>query len=276
VIVHRGIGAWLAAKTNLGGKADLGGSTAGGALGFVPTMGNLHAGHAALLARARQDCGTVLLSIFVNPTQFDDPTDLERYPRTLESDLAVAQAAGVDHVLLPTPAELYPDGYTYKVQETAVSTVLCGAARPGHFDGVLSVVMKLLQLAQLGPDATRQRLYMGEKDHQQLTLVRGMVEAFFLPWTVVGCPTVRESDGLAMSSRNSRLTAAQRQLAPQLARALREAPDPAAARATLEAAGFRIDYLEDRALGAAPAVAPRRYVAAFLGDVRLIDNVALD
>jgi pantoate--beta-alanine ligase len=276
VIVHRGIGAWLAAKTNLGGKADLGGSTAGGALGFVPTMGNLHAGHAALLARARQDCGTVLLSIFVNPTQFDDPTDLERYPRTLESDLAVAQAAGVDHVLLPTPAELYPDGYTYKVQETAVSTVLCGAARPGHFDGVLSVVMKLLQLAQLGADAARQRLYMGEKDHQQLTLVRGMVEAFFLPWTVVGCPTVRESDGLAMSSRNSRLTAAQRRLAPQLARALREAPDPAAARATLDAAGFRIDYLEDRALGAAPAVAPRRYVAAFLGDVRLIDNVALD
>ena len=206
MIVHRGIGAWLAAKTNLGGKADLGGSTAGGALGFVPTMGNLHAGHAALLARARQDCGTVLLSIFVNPTQFDDPTDLERYPRTLESDLAIARAAGVDHVLLPTPAELYPDGYTYKVQETAVSTVLCGAARPGHFDGVLSVVMKLLQLA----------------------------------------------------------------------RALREAPDPAAARTTLDAAGFRIDYLEDRALGAAPAVAPRRYVAAFLGDVRLIDNVALD
>ena len=270
MIVHRGIGAWLAAKT------DLGGSTAGHALGFVPTMGNLHAGHAALLARARQDCGTVLLSIFVNPTQFDDPTDLERYPRTLGSDLAIARAAGVDHVLLPTPAELYPDGYTYKVQETAVSTVLCGAARSGHFDGVLSVVMKLLQLAQLGADAARQRLYMGEKDHQQLTLVRGMVEAFFLPWTVVGCPTVREADGLAMSSRNSRLTAAQRQLAPQLARALREAPDPAAARATLEAAGFRIDYLEDRALGAAPAVAPRRYVAAFLGDVRLIDNVALD
>jgi pantoate--beta-alanine ligase len=269
VIVHRGTGAWLAAKTGLGG-ADT-----GVPLGFVPTMGNLHAGHAALLARAREECRSVLLSIFVNPTQFDDPDDLERYPRTLEADLSLAQAAGVDHVLLPTPAELYPDGYTYKVQETAVSTVLCGAARPGHFDGVLTVVMKLLQLAQLGADATRQRLYMGEKDHQQLTLVRGMVEAFFLPWTVVGCPTVREADGLAMSSRNSRLTAAQRRLAPRLAQVLREAPDAATARARLEAAGFRIDYLEDRALGAAPAAAPRRYAAVFLGDVRLIDNVEL-
>jgi pantoate--beta-alanine ligase len=156
VIIHRGIRAWLAAKTGLGG------GTTGLSLGFVPTMGNLHAGHAALLARARQECGATLLSIFVNPTQFDDPTDLERYPRTLEADLAIAQAAGVDHVLLPTPAELYPDGYTYKIQESVVSTVLCGASRPGHFDGVLTVVMKLLQIAQVGVDPARQRLYMGE------------------------------------------------------------------------------------------------------------------
>jgi len=270
VIIHRGIRAWLAAKT------DLGGGTTGLSLGFVPTMGNLHAGHAALLARARQECGTTLLSIFVNPTQFDDPTDLERYPRTLEADLAIAQAAGVDHVLLPTPAELYPDGYTYKAQESVVSTVLCGASRPGHFDGVLTVVMKLLQIAQVGVDPARQRLYMGEKDHQQLTLIRGMVEAFFLPWAVIGCPTVRETDGLAMSSRNSRLTAEQRRIAPHLTKVLREAPDAATARTTLEAAGFRIDYLEDRALGTSHATAPRRYAAAFLGETRLIDNVALD
>jgi pantoate--beta-alanine ligase len=117
---------------------------------------------------------------------------------------------------------------------------------------------------------------MGEKDHQQLTLIRGMVEAFFLPWTVIGCPTVRETDGLAMSSRNSRLTAEQRRIAPQLGRVLREAPDAVSARATLEAAGFRIDYLEDRALGTSPAAASRRYIAAFLGETRLIDNVALD
>lgn len=266
MIVHRGIAAWSAAKRSLDGAT----------LGFVPTMGHLHAGHAALLARARQECGTTLLSIFVNPTQFDDPTDLERYPRTLEADLAIARSAGIDHVLLPTTAELYPDGYTYKVQENAVSTVLCGAARPGHFDGVLTVVMKLLQIVQVGADAARQRLYLGEKDHQQLTLIRGMVEAFFLPWTVIGCPTVRETDGLAMSSRNSRLTAEQRRLAPQLARVLREAPDAASARATLEAAGFRIDYLEDRALGTSPAAASRRYIAAFLGETRLIDNVTLD
>ena len=266
MIVHRGIAAWSAAKRSLVGTS----------LGFVPTMGHLHAGHAALLARARQECGTTLLSIFVNPTQFDDPTDLERYPRTLEADLAIARSAGIDHVLLPTTAELYPDGYTYKVQENAVSTVLCGASRPGHFDGVLTVVMKLLQIAQIGVDPAQQRLYMGEKDHQQLTLVRGMVEAFFLPWTVIGCPTVRETDGLAMSSRNSRLTAEQRRLAPQLVRALRESPDAATARTTLEAAGFRIDYLEDRALGTSHVAASRRYIAAFLGETRLIDNVALD
>lgn len=270
MIVHRGVAAWLAAKT------DLGGSTTSLSLGFVPTMGHLHAGHAALLARARQECGTTLLSIFVNPTQFDDPTDLERYPRTLEADLAIARSAGIDHVLLPTTAELYPDGYTYKVQESAVSTVLCGASRPGHFDGVLTVVMRLLQIVQVSADAARQRLYLGEKDHQQLTLIRGMVEAFFLPWTVIGCPTVRETDGLAMSSRNSRLTAEQRRLAPQLARVLREAPDAGSARATLEAAGFRIDYLEDRALGTSPAAASRRYTAAFLGETRLIDNVTPD
>lgn len=264
--VHHGIAAWMAAKRDLGDTV----------LGFVPTMGNLHAGHAALLARARQDCGTVLLSIFVNPTQFDDPSDLARYPRTLEADLGLARIAGVDHVLLPTAAELYPDGYTYKMQETAVSTLLCGASRPGHFDGVLSVVMKLLQIAQIGTDPTAQQLYLGEKDWQQLTLLRGMVTAFFLPWTVIGCPTVRDADGLAMSSRNSRLSPAQRRLAPRLAQALRDAPDAAAARATLEAAGFRVDYLEDRALGNAPSATRRRFAAASLGDVRLIDNVALD
>lgn len=266
MIVAQGLDAWRTAKRGLEGRS----------LGFVPTMGNLHAGHAALLARARQECGTVLLSIFVNPTQFDDPKDLARYPRTLEADLEVARSAGVDHVLLPTPTELYPDGYTYKVQENAVSTVLCGRTRPGHFDGVLSVVMKLLQVAQVGVDPRAQRLYMGEKDHQQLVLVRGMVDALFLPWTVIGCPTVREADGLAMSSRNSRLTADQRRLAPLLAKTLREAPDAGAARAMLESAGFRIDYLEDRSLGTAPTAAPRRYAAAFLGEVRLIDNVVLD
>jgi pantoate--beta-alanine ligase len=135
--------------------------------------------------------------------------------------------------------------------------------------------MKLLQIAQIGADPAVQRLYMGEKDWQQLTLVRGMVDAFFLPWTVIGCPTVRDADGLAMSSRNSRLTPDRRALAPLLAQTLREAEDAAAARATLEAAGFRVDYLEDRALGAAPPAAMRRFAAAFLDDVRLIDNVAL-
>lgn len=263
MIVRRDLEDWRAAKRRLDGRP----------LGFVPTMGNLHAGHAALLERARRECEVVLLSIFVNPTQFDDPQDLSRYPRTLDADLALAQAAGVDEVLLPTAQDLYPDGYAYRVHEDALSATLCGRSRPGHFDGVLSVVLKLLQLAQVSADPAAQRLYMGEKDWQQLTLVRGMVDAFFLPWTVVGCATVREADGLALSSRNSRLTPAQRRIAPLLAKTLLEAEDAATARAALEAAGFRIDYLEDRALGAAgPA---RRFAAAHLGDVRLIDNVPL-
>lgn len=265
MIVARDLADWRAAQRSLAGRT----------LGFVPTMGNLHAGHASLLDKARRDCDVVLLSIFVNPTQFDDPSDLGRYPRTLDADLAVARAAGVDHVLLPTPDQLYPDGYACRVQENAVSTVLCGRSRPGHFDGVLSVVMKLLMVASVGADPARQRVYLGEKDWQQLTLVRGMVEAFFLPWTVVGCPTVRDADGLALSSRNPRLTPAERRLAPLLAKTLREAPDAASARAALEAAGFRIDYLEDRTLGVGPSAAPRRYAAAFLGEVRLIDNVPL-
>ena len=265
MIVARDLADWRAAQRGLAGRR----------LGFVPTMGNLHAGHASLLERARRECDAVLLSIFVNPTQFDDPTDLERYPRTLDADLEAARAAGVDHVLLPTPGALYPDGYAYRVQENAVSTVLCGRSRPGHFDGVLSVVMKLLMIASVGADPERQRVYLGEKDWQQLTLVRGMVEAFFLPWTVVGCPTVRDADGLALSSRNSRLTPAERRLAPLLAKVLREAPAAAAARGALEAAGFRIDHLEDRALGDASAGPQRRFAAVHLGDVRLIDNVPL-
>jgi pantoate--beta-alanine ligase len=246
-------------------------------VGLVPTMGNLHAGHIELVRVARRYGETIATTIFVNPTQFGPNEDFASYPRTLEADLAQLEAAGNTMVFVPEVETMYPDGPTVtRVLPGPLASELCGAHRPGHFDGVLTVVMKLLQIAQVGVDAARQRLYLGEKDHQQLTLIRGMVEAFFLPWTVIGCPTVRETDGLAMSSRNSRLTAEQRRLAPQLARVLREAPDAASARATLEAAGFRIDYLEDRALGTSRAAASRRYIAAFLGETRLIDNVTLD
>ena len=168
-------------------------------VGFVPTMGALHAGHRSLLERARAENDAVVLSIFVNPAQFNDPGDLERYPRTLEEDLALAGTL-VDHVLVPDPRDMYPDGYQYRVSEHGLSATLEGAHRPGHFDGVLTVVLKLLNLVR--PD----RAYFGEKDRQQLELVQGMVRAFHLGVAIVPCPTVRDPDGLAQSSRNRRLS----------------------------------------------------------------------
>ncbi|MGZ3689254.1 MAG: pantoate--beta-alanine ligase, partial [Bdellovibrionota bacterium] len=185
-----------------------------GGLGFVPTMGALHEGHLSLCERSREENAGTLVSLFVNPTQFNDPRDLERYPRTLEADLEKLTRAGVDYVLCPSSSELYPDDYRFRVSESEKSVLLCGAHRPGHFDGVLTVVLKLLNLA--GADAA----YFGEKDFQQLTLIREMTEALFHPTRIVGCPTVREADGLAMSSRNRLLSPEARKLAPALASVL--------------------------------------------------------
>jgi pantoate--beta-alanine ligase len=237
------------------------------AVGFVPTMGALHAGHASLLARAREENDFVVLSIFVNPTQFNQASDLEKYPRTIESDLETARLAGADAVFIPSdPAELYPEGYRYRVVETELSKELCGAHRPGHFDGVLTVVLKLFGIVRAN------RAYFGEKDFQQLDLIRGMASAFFLGTEVVACPTVREEDGLAMSSRNLRLSSAERAVAPKLHAAMAEIADLSAARQAIEADGFRVDYLEDRTTTKGER---RRFVAATLGDIRLIDNIPL-
>lgn len=228
-------------------------------VGLVPTMGALHEGHATLIRRAAADGGRVLVSIFVNPTQFDDPNDLARYPKTWEADLALAKACGADAVWAPKAADLYPDGFHYQVSETELSRRFCGAHRQGHFRGVLTVVLKLLLAARAD------RAYFGEKDWQQLQLVRGMVEAFFVPTAIVAVPTMREADGLAMSSRNVRLGAADRAKAVELHAALTECATAAAARARLEAAGWQVDYVEDWE--------GRRLAAARLGGVRLIDNV---
>jgi pantoate--beta-alanine ligase len=233
---------------------------AGRSVGFVPTMGALHAGHAALLARARAENDLVVLSVFVNPTQFNDPADLAKYPRTLEADLELARPYA-DAVLAPAPQDFYPDGYRYRVTENSVSTKLEGAHRPGHFDGVLTVVLKLLNVVQ------PQRAYFGEKDWQQLQLVRGMVAAFLLPVEIVPCPTVREPDGLAMSSRNRRLSPAGRERAEAFPRVLRIAPTAAAAAAALRGKGFEVDYVEDRE--------GVRLGAIHVEGVRLIDNVRL-
>ena len=233
----------------------------GQALGFVPTMGALHEGHLSLVRRSRADNDLTLVSIFVNPAQFDDPADLTGYPRTTEADLEALRQEGVDFVLLPRETDLYPDGYRYRVVERELSRVLEGAVRPGHFEGVLTVVLKLLLVA----GATR--AYFGEKDWQQLVLVRGLAEAFFVPTAIVACGIVRGADGLALSSRNSRLRPEERAQAPGFHSVLRSAASAEAAARELESAGFAVDYVEDRD--------GRRLGAVRLGGVRLIDNVAL-
>jgi pantoate--beta-alanine ligase len=232
----------------------------GSAIGFVPTLGALHAGHRALLERARTESDWVVLSIFVNPTQFDDPADLDRYPRTLEADLAVAEGLA-DAVLVPPPAELYPENYRYRVTETELSRRWEGAHRPGHFDGVLTVVLKLLNLVRA------HRAYFGEKDWQQLQLIRGLAQAFFLPTEIVACATVREADGLALSSRNRRLSPAGRARAALFPATLRAFADAESAAAALRSTGFEVDYVTDHA--------GVRLGAVRLEGVRLIDNVRL-
>lgn len=230
-------------------------------VGFVPTMGALHAGHESLLVQSRKENDYSVLSIFVNPTQFDNADDLAKYPSTWDQDLAMAAKAGVDVIFFPEYKLMYPDNYTYKVSENDFSKKFCGAHRPGHFDGVLSVVMKLLNIV------SPTHAYFGEKDYQQMTLIKKMKEAFFLPYEIKSVATLRDKDGLAMSSRNVRLTAEQRERAPLLHKILVESKTAAEASAQLTKSGFKVDYVEDSE--------NRRLAAAFLGDVRLIDNVKI-
>jgi len=230
-------------------------------IGFVPTMGALHEGHATLIRQARNENDLCVLSVFVNPTQFNDPKDFEKYPITWEKDLALAKSLGVDVVFAPTRELMYPDGYLYKLSESEFSKELCGKDRPGHFDGVLTVVMKLFQVVQ------PTKAYFGEKDFQQLSLIQGMVKAFFLPLEIVPVPTVREQDGLAMSSRNVRLSSQQRAQVPLIHRLLVSSASVVDVRRSLEEQGWHVDYIVD--------YKNRRFVAVKVGDVRLIDNVEI-
>jgi pantoate--beta-alanine ligase len=189
----------------------------GASIGFVPTMGALHAGHAALLKRARAENDFVVASIFVNPLQFDRKADLEMYPRTMAADLETCTACGTNLVFAPGVTDLYPAEQLTFVDVPALSENLCGASRPGHFRGVATVVLKLFNIVQAD------RAYFGEKDAQQLAVIRRMVQDLNVPVEVVPVATVREADGLAMSSRNKHLTATQRANAPVLARAMRTA-----------------------------------------------------
>ena len=237
-----------------------------GSVGFVPTMGALHEGHLSLLRASAENNDVTVLSIYVNATQFNDPADLAKYPSTLEADLAAAKAAGVDWVLLPDYSQIYADGYRYQLTEESFSQQLCGTDRPGHFTGVLTVVMKLLNL--VSPD----RAYFGLKDFQQFTLIKDMCRTFFMPVEIVGCEIVRERDGLAMSSRNQLLSHAGRQLAGRFNLLLANAVDDEHARQGLCAAGMQVVYVE--------TVGARRCGAVVIGEgdeaVRLIDNVPVD
>jgi pantoate--beta-alanine ligase len=259
----------------------------GAGVGFVPTMGALHAGHRALLARARAENGLVVASVFVNPLQFGPAEDLASYPRDREADLAVLAAEGTDLAFLPAEGEVWPAPPEVRLQVGALADRLEGLVRPGHLDGVATVVAKLLHLA--GPS----RAYFGQKDAQQLAVVRRMVEDLAFPNEIVACPTVREPDGLAVSSRNAYLSAAERERATTLYRALSAGRaafqagqrDPAAVEAAArdlleDAPGVEPDYValvEEATFEPAKQAEPGQVLAtaARVGRTRLIDNVIL-
>jgi pantoate--beta-alanine ligase len=256
----------------------------GSSIGLVPTMGALHRGHGALVKAAAGDTDLVVVSIFVNPIQFNDPGDFKQYPRTMDSDAAYCESLGTRIVFAPSAQEMYPEPQKSFVDVEGVSERLCGKFRPGHFRGVATVVLKLLQIVQ--PD----RAYFGEKDAQQLAVIRRMVRDLNVPVEIASVPTVREPDGLAMSSRNQRLTADQRSVAPVLYRALQLARerigdgvrDPEMVkREALEALrhpAIQIEYLElvdpgsiqpvERIEGSVLVAA-----AIWIGGTRLIDNM---
>lgn len=230
-------------------------------LGFVPTLGALHEGHLSLIRRSQEENPRTVVSIFLNPTQFNDPADLDRYPKTQEEDRRKLEAAGVDFLFLPSREVVYPDDYRYRVTENRLSRILCGEHRPGHFDGVLTVCLRLFNIIR------PTRAYFGEKDYQQLQLVDGMVRSFFLELEIVPCPIVRESDGLALSSRNKLLSSEARTLAGEFARTLRDGSDPAEISEQLERLGFTVEYVTE--------IEGRRFGAVVLDGVRLIDNVPM-
>lgn len=259
----------------------------GGTIAFVPTMGALHDGHLALVARARAVADHVVASIFVNPAQFGAGEDLDSYPRPEKADRAKLEEAGCDLLWAPTPDEVYPPGFSTSVSVSGVSDGLCGASRPGHFDGVAVIVAKLFN--QISPDYA----LFGEKDYQQLALIRRMVRDLDFDIEIIGVPTVREADGLALSSRNAYLSAEERRRAVALPDAMREAAAAILggesvsfaiieAKARLFEAGFSaVDYIELRDAQTLEPVEtvelPARLLAAAqIGKTRLIDNIAVE
>ena len=254
-------------------------------VGLVPTMGALHAGHASLVKRSVSENGVTVVSVFVNPTQFNDKNDLEKYPRTVEADCRLLEECGADFAFVPSVAEMYPEPDTMKFSYAPLDTVMEGAFRPGHFNGVCQIVSKLFDAVQ--PD----RAYFGEKDFQQLAIIREMVRQSGYKLEIVGCPIVREEDGLALSSRNKRLSAQERENALNISRTLFKSRNFAASHTV----GETLKMVED-AIGAAPGLKLEYFeivdgntlqkisdwkdtayavgcITVFCGEVRLIDNI---
>lgn len=255
-------------------------------IGVVPTMGALHQGHLSLARAAREKCDRVIVTIFVNPKQFNDPKDLENYPRTENEDARKLESIGVDVIYVPGPEEIYPEGFATTVSVSGLTDMLCGESRPGHFDGVATVVSKLF--LQTSADFA----FFGEKDYQQLQVVTRLAADLDIPIEVIGCPTIREEDGLAMSSRNLLLSDRSRIKAPVLAEVMNDLRDGLLAggsmselgpeaEARILAAGFnKIDYLElrdgrDLSLLDRAGENSRLFAAAWLAGVRLIDNIGV-
>lgn len=257
----------------------------GETVGLVPTMGALHAGHASLVKRSVSENGVTVVSVFVNPTQFNDKNDLEKYPRTLEADCRLLEECGAAFVFAPSVSEMYPEPDTRQFSYAPLDTVMEGAFRPGHFNGVCQIVSKLFDAVQ--PD----RAYFGEKDFQQLAIIREMVRQLQYKLEIVGCPIVREEDGLALSSRNQRLSAPERENALNISRTLFKSRTFAAAHTVgetqkmvedaIEAApGLRLEYFEivdGNTLQKIENWTDTSYavgcITVFCGEVRLIDNI---
>lgn len=259
---------------------------AGEVLGVVPTMGALHDGHLSLVAAAKAVCDRVIVTIFVNPKQFNNPEDLANYPRTEEADARKLERFGVDAIWVPDGDQMYPNGFATTVSVSGVTDCLCGTTRPGHFEGVATVVAKLFLQTQAD------KAFFGEKDYQQLQVVTRMAADLDIPIQVIGCPTIREEDGLAMSSRNLLLSDRARVYASVLYEVMEDTAEALRGGATmsdvlpdalarLNKAGFtEVDYLELRAADGLDAleradVSSRLFAAAWLAGVRLIDNIAV-
>lgn len=249
--IFKQLSEWVSFRSNFTGSS----------LGLVATMGNLHPGHVSLIKASQANNAQTIVSIFVNPVQFNQLTDYQRYPRTLDADLQLLEENHVDFVLLPDEKEIYPESLHYRVQEDKLAHLMEGSHRPGHFNGVLTIVMKLFLLIK------PHKAYFGEKDYQQYLLIKRMVQDFFMGVEVISCPTIREASGLAYSSRNNLLSPQEREQAAHFARLFQKAKNHSEVEQGLAQLGIRLDYLCD--------YENRRYIAVRIGSVRLIDNIPL-